>query len=98
VLLSKLSRLERRAPEVLVCRTGSSGRWRPRASACEYFVSVSVRMFRYSPEVPVRHQKFWLVQFARALACERIVLGSVRKFRYGLEVPVLAPEVPVNPS
>jgi hypothetical protein len=33
--------------------TGSSGRWRPRASACEYFVSVSIRKFRYLTEVPV---------------------------------------------
>jgi hypothetical protein len=96
--LAKLSRLEIRAPEVSVCRTESSGRWRPHASACEYFVSVSVRKFWYSPKVLVRHRKFQLVQFARALVCERIVSGSIRKFRYVPEVSVLAPKVLVNPS
>jgi hypothetical protein len=53
VLLSKLSRLERRAPEVPVSYIGSSGRWRPCACACEYFVPASVRKFRYGTKVSV---------------------------------------------
>jgi hypothetical protein len=77
--MSKLSRLESRAPEVWENWTRSSGRWCPRRASI---------LFRSLSESSSTNQKFRLVQFVRACACKRFVLGSVRRFRYRLEVPV----------
>jgi hypothetical protein len=89
VLLSKLSRLERRTPEVLVSYTGSSGelhrkfrslvparvRVRVFCSGLRSEVPVLTGSFGQAPEVSVG------AVCARAFACGRIVPGSVRKFR-----------------
>jgi hypothetical protein len=40
-------------------------------------VPVSVRKFRYSPEVPVTHRKFRLVQLVHTFTFEKTILGFV---------------------